>query len=216
MGQSKTEGPNFSFSLRPRLLLLLGLIINISAVFKLSFSKVKHVSLFLATRWFFFPFNFLFFLYGFSLSSLRKIKRSQILFFNFFPLIQIFVIKNGSPIFTIHIANHLDPVHKCTAIQKVWSRSPNTGVSTFMVYMSWSHILSSHHDMHFIKVYRRIYPHTDNNHIVYSKRFKIWRVLNHTTFPKIYHLSISHLKPRMLYKSIPATWLSINQQQRFH
>jgi len=165
---------------------------------------------------FFFSFNFLFFLYGFSLSSLRKIKRSLIFFFNFFPLIQIFVIKNGSPIFTIHIANHLDPIHKCTAIQKVWSRSPNTGVSTFLKYMSWSHILSSHHDMHFIKVYRRIYPHTDINHIVYSKRFKIWRVLNHTTFPKIYHLSISHLKPRMLYKNIPATWLSINQQQRFH
>ena len=166
---------------------------------------------------FFFSFNFLFFLDGFSLSSLRKIKRIQIFFFNFFPLIQIFVTKNGSPIFTIHIANHLNPVHKCTAIQKVWSRSPNSGVSTFLVYMSWSHILSSHHDMHFIKVYRRIYPQTLTKIIVvYTMRFKIWRVLNHITFPKIYHLSISHLKPRMLYKSIPATWLSINQQQRFH
>lgn len=166
---------------------------------------------------FFFPSIFCSFLMA-SLSALwGKSSEVSFFFFNFFPLIQIFVTKNGSPIFTIHIANHLNPVHKCTAIQKVWSRSPNSGVSTFLGYMSWSHILSSHHDMHFIKVYRRIYPQTLTKIIfVYSKRFKIWRVLNHITFPKIYHLSISHLKPRMLYKSIPATWLSINQQQRFH
>lgn len=126
IGQSKTDGPDLSFSLRPRLLVLLGLIYNITSVLK-SFFHGSQACFFVSCCWeFFFPISLLS-LWPLPLSSLRKNQSSSEFCSQFFfSFIQISVTKNRT--FTIQNTKHLDLVHKCTAIRKVQSRLPNVGL----------------------------------------------------------------------------------------
>lgn len=110
IGQSKTDGPDLSFSLRPRLLVLLGLIYNITSVLK-SFFHGSQACFFVSCCWeFFFPISLLS-LWPLPLSSLRKNQSSSEFCSQFFfSFIQISVTKNGT--FTIQNTKHLDLVHK--------------------------------------------------------------------------------------------------------
>ena len=123
IGQSKTDGPDLSSSLRPRLLVLLGLIYNITSVLK-SFFHGSQACFFVSCCWeFFFPISLLS-LWPLPLSSLRKINQAQSFVLNFFS--HLYKSINGT--FTIQNTKHLDLVHKCTAIRKVWCRLPNVGL----------------------------------------------------------------------------------------